>query len=90
MFRPRKHPVSFEDCRTPVQLITSELNTIWPPRINARAHARLGGEKDLVVLENLDQWSVSREFAEIYATHVLRWFDKIGRATTAKTAEAIA
>jgi len=90
MFRPRKHPVSFEDCRTPVQLITSELNTIWPPRINARAHARLGGEKDLVVLENLDQWSVSREFAEIYAANVLRWFDQIGRVTAAKTAEALA
>jgi pimeloyl-ACP methyl ester carboxylesterase len=88
MFRKRPFPVALEDCRTPVQLITSELNTIWPPRINDRAHARLGGEKELVVLEGLDQWSVSREFAEIYATHVLRWFDHVG-GRARETAEAL-
>ena len=37
LFRKRKPPVSFEDCRTPVQLITSEENGIWPPSINDRA-----------------------------------------------------
>ena len=42
LFRKRTPPVSFEDCRTPTQLITSEQNGIWPPSINDRTFARLG------------------------------------------------
>lgn len=78
LFKRRKPPVPFEACRTPVQLITSENNNIWPPHINERAHARLGGPKELVVLEGQDQWSVSQAFNELYAGHVTRWFEKHG------------
>ena len=59
LFRKRRPPVPFEECRTPVQLINSELNTIWPLGINDRTYARLGGEKELVTLEGMDQWSLS-------------------------------
>ena len=51
LFRKRTPPVSFEDCRTPVQLLTSTENGIWPPSINDRTFARLGGEKELVRLK---------------------------------------
>lgn len=90
LFRKRPPPVSFEDCRTPVQLITSELNKIWPPAINERAHKRLGGEKELVVLEGLDQWSVSQEFADAYAGHVMSWFERAGARDRGGATEALA
>ena len=71
-------PVSFEDCRTPTQLITSKENGIWPPSINDRTFARLGCEKELVRLEGWDQWAVSREFNDLYAGHVMNWFARHG------------
>lgn len=80
LFRPRRPPVSFEDCRTPVQMISSDLNTIWPPRINDKTYARLGCEKELVRM-NADQWSVSKEFNAEYAGHVLRWFEQVAGRT---------
>jgi pimeloyl-ACP methyl ester carboxylesterase len=86
LFRRRRPPVSFEDCRTPVQLITSERNKIWPPPINERALARLGGEKELVMLHGMDQWSVAREFNDLYAGHVMRWFEQ--NATPARVGAA--
>ena len=89
LFRKRTPPVSFEDCRTPVQLITSELNGIWPPAINDRALARLGCEKELVRLEGWDQWAVSREFNDLYAGHVMDWFARHG-ARALGGAEALA
>ena len=76
LFARRKPPVTFEECTTPVQLLTSENNNIWPPHINERAFARLAGPKELVVLEGEDQWSVSQAFNELYAGHVVRWFDQ--------------
>ena len=90
LFRRRPLPVPFEECRTPVQLITSELNKIWPPAINERAYARLGGEKELVILEGLDQWSVSQEFADAYAGHAMRWFERAGDRARGDAAEALA
>ena len=90
LFKRRRPPVPFEECRTPVQLITSELNKIWPPHINERTLARLGGEKELVTLHGLDQWSVSREFNDIYAGHVLRWFEQVGSKAPRDAAEAVA
>lgn len=88
LFRPRKPPVPFEDCRTPVQLINSELNTIWPIGINDRTYARLGGEKEIVTLEGMDQWSLSREFAAAYAGHVVRWFEGAGAGVPAPASRA--
>jgi pimeloyl-ACP methyl ester carboxylesterase len=83
LFRKRTPPVSFEDCRTPTQLITSEQNGIWPPSINDRTFARLGGEKELVRLEGWDQWAVSREFNDLYAGHVMDWFARHGARAAA-------
>jgi uncharacterized protein len=90
LFRRRTPPVPFEQCRTPVQLISSELNKIWPPEINDRTFARLGGEKELVTLEGMDQWSVSQEFAAAYAGHVLRWFEQAGDRAHRDPAEVLA
>ncbi|HET7450833.1 MAG TPA: alpha/beta hydrolase [Gaiellaceae bacterium] len=77
LFRPRKPPVSFEDCRTPVQLITSLRNNIWPPGTNDKTYARLGCEKEHVEMD-ADQWSVSEAFNAEYAGLVLKWFEKVG------------
>lgn len=90
LFKRRKPPVSFEDCRTPTQLITCDANKLWPPHINQKTYARLGCEKELVVLEGLDQWSVSREFNDLYASHVLRWFEQIRTGRPEEAAEAVA
>jgi len=90
LFKKRVPPVSFEDCRTPIQLITSELNKIWPPHINERTYARLGCEKELILLEGLDQWAVSQEFNDLYAGHVMRWLERFPAATAAPVAEAVA
>ena len=90
LFRRRPPPVSFENCRTPVQLITSELNTIWPTHINDRALARLGCEKELVTLAGFDQWAVSREFNDMYAGHAMRWFEQVAGRAQGDAAEAVA
>ena len=90
LFKRRPPPVSFEDCRTPVQLITSELNKLWPPAINEGTYKRLGGEKELVVLEGLDQWSVSQEFANAYAGEVMRWFERTRDRARGDATEALA
>ena len=58
-------------------MISSDLNKIWPARINDKTFARLGCEKELVHM-NADQWSVSQEFNAEYAGLVLSWFDRVG------------
>ena len=90
LFKKRKLPVSFEDCRTPVQLITSEENKIWPPAINDRTYARLGCEKELVRLPGWDQWAVSREFNDLYAGHCMSWFERFGARVPGSRAKALA
>jgi hypothetical protein len=67
--------VPFEECRTPVQVIASEKSSLWPYAMNVRYFNRLGGPKELVTLENTDQWVYTREFHEMYAAHVIRWFN---------------
>lgn len=90
LFKRRKPPVAFEDCRTPIQLISSMRNKIWPPAINDRTFARLGCEKELVRMD-ADQWSVAQEFNAEYAGHVMQWFDKVGDAgPRSEKAEAVA
>ena len=67
-------PVPFEECRTPVQVIASEKSSLWPYAMNVRYFNRLGGPKELVTLEDTDQWVYTREFHEMFAGHVIRWF----------------
>jgi pimeloyl-ACP methyl ester carboxylesterase len=90
LFKRRRPPVPFEECRTPVQLITSELNKIWPPHINEGTLTRLGGEKELIMLHGLDQWSVSREFNDTYAGHVMSWFERFGAHARQAPTKALA
>jgi alpha-beta hydrolase superfamily lysophospholipase len=71
-------PVLFEDCRTPVQVIASEKSRLWPYSMNVRYYERLGGPKELITLEGVDQWVYTREFHELYAGHVIRWFNAHG------------
>jgi alpha-beta hydrolase superfamily lysophospholipase len=76
----RKHPapVRYEDCKTPVQLIASELNRIWPLEMVSANFERLGCEKQLVRLDGAGQWEYSRRFHDRYASHVMDWFAQHG------------
>ena len=75
MMQKMEPPVAFEQCHTPVQVIASEKSSLWPYAMNVRYFNRLGGPKELVTLENTDQWVYTREFHEMYAGHVIRWFN---------------
>ena len=72
-----RHPprVRFEDCRTPVQVIASEKNKLFPYRMVKRSYDRLGGPKELVTLAGKGMWGLNREFNETYCAHVIRWFN---------------
>ena len=78
-----KHPprVPFEECRTPVQVIASEHNKLFPYRMVRRSYERLGGPKELVTLAGKGMWGLSREFNDSYCAHVIRWFSANGAAT---------
>jgi pimeloyl-ACP methyl ester carboxylesterase len=67
-------PVPFKQCRTPVQVIASENSRLWPHAMNLRYFEQLGGPKEFVTLRGVDQWVYTREFHEMYADHVIRWF----------------
>jgi hypothetical protein len=67
-------PVPFEECRTPVQVIASEANQIWPYEMVVRNFTRLGGPKELITLPQAPQWDTRREFNENYSAEVIRWF----------------
>ncbi len=77
-------PVPLEQCRTPVQVIASEKSSLWPYAMNVRYFNRLGGPKELVTLNDSDQWVYTREFHEMYANHVIRWFTAHGAKTEAQ------
>lgn len=83
LMKRARAPVPFEQCRTPVQIIASERNRIWPLKMLRRNHRRLGGPKDLVVLTGKPQWESNVEFHEDYCAHVIRWFRANGAITTA-------
>src|SRR5262249_6256120 len=55
-------PVRFEDCRTPVQVVASEKNKLFPYSMVKRSFDRLGGPKELVTLTGKGMWGLSREF----------------------------
>ena len=76
MTRPKAPPVRFEDCRTPVQILTSSASDLFPPAMNERAFARLGCEKEHVVLEGQPFFSLSAEFADAYVPPVVSWFER--------------
>ncbi len=74
MMHKMQPPVAFEQCHTPIQVIASEKSSLWPYAMNVRYFNRLACPKELVTLENTDQWVYTREFHEMYAGHVIRWF----------------
>ena len=76
--------VPLEQCRTPVQVIASEKSSLWPYTMNVRYFNRLGGPKELVTLKDTDQWVYTREFHEMYANHVIRWFAAHGAQPEAR------
>jgi fermentation-respiration switch protein FrsA (DUF1100 family) len=71
---------SIEECRTPVQVIASEKNKLFPYRMVKRSYDRLGGPKELVTLSGKGMWGLSRDFNEDYCAHVIRWFNGQGAA----------
>ncbi|CAN5496495.1 hypothetical protein BH23CHL2_BH23CHL2_06450 [soil metagenome] len=78
MLRKRPLPVPFEECRTPIQLVSSELNELWSYDLNVRTYQRLGCEKELVTLEGKPHWEWTREFDETYCAHAIRWYRQHG------------
>ncbi len=78
MVARHKPRVAFEDCRTPVQVIASEKNKLFPYRMVKRSYDRLGGPKEMVTLAGKGMWGLSREFNEDYCAHVIRWFKANG------------
>jgi pimeloyl-ACP methyl ester carboxylesterase len=74
----RPAPVPFEQCTVPVQVIASDRNDVCPYELVTRNYERLGGPKELVVLEGRPQWEMNREFNEEYCVHVIRWFQQNG------------
>jgi pimeloyl-ACP methyl ester carboxylesterase len=74
MIAARHLPVRFEDCRTPVQVVPSENNKLFPYRMVKRSFDRLGGPKQLVTLAGKGMWGLGREFNDMYCAHVVRWF----------------
>lgn len=75
---PHKPPVRFEECRTPVQLVVSELNPHWRLERMQREYERLACPKELVSLEGRPHWELNREFQELYCSHAIRWFGMHG------------
>jgi pimeloyl-ACP methyl ester carboxylesterase len=78
MMKPMKPAVPFEQCRTPVQLIASELSQIWPYAMCLKYFKRLGGPKELVTLVKLPHWVFNGEFDETFCAHAIRWFKANG------------
>ena len=71
----RRAPVPFEECRTPVQVLASDENSIWTYDMVVRNYERLGGPKQLITLHDRPQWWFKREWMEEYAAHVVAWFE---------------
>jgi pimeloyl-ACP methyl ester carboxylesterase len=78
MLRQHRPRVRFEECRTPVQLVPSELNELWPLALNLRSYARLGGPKELVTLAGKPHWEFTVEFEEAFCAIAMRWFQQHG------------
>jgi alpha-beta hydrolase superfamily lysophospholipase len=78
LIRKQPVPVPFEHCRTPVQIIASDRNAIWPYEMVARNFGKLGGPKELITLQGKPQWEANRDFHEMYTDHVVHWFDQHG------------
>lgn len=78
LIRRQPAPVPFELCRTPVQVIASESNRIWPYDMVVRNFGRLGSQKELVTLPGRPQWEFNRSFHDMYCAHVIRWFTAHG------------
>jgi alpha-beta hydrolase superfamily lysophospholipase len=88
LLRPRGPKVPFEQCRTPVQVIASKLNAIWPYETTVSYYERLGGPKELITLADKGQWELNPAFHELYCGHVMRWFEQHGAVTTAARSAA--
>ncbi len=87
LIRRQPAPVPYEKCHTPVQLIASDANEIWPYEMVARNFGKLGGPKEMVTLQGAPQWESNRQFHENYCAHVVRWFRANGATTAARFEE---
>ena len=82
LIRNQPAPVPFDRCRTPIQMIASDENRIWPYEMVVENYNRLGGPKEFVRLQGRPQWESNREFHELYCDHVISWFQDNGAFTT--------
>lgn len=78
VMRRRTASVAFEQCRTPVQVIASTHNRLWPYEMVKRNFERLGGPKELVTLEGKPMWEFNREFCDAYCAYAVAWFQRQG------------
>ena len=72
----QRAPVKFEDCRKPIQVLASDKNEIWPYDMVVRNYERLGGQKQLITLNDRPQWWFRRDWHEEYCAHVIGWFNE--------------
>ena len=89
LIKRQRAPVPYNECRTPVQIIASEKNEIWPYEMVVANYNKLGGPKELVSLPNAPQWESNRAFHETYCGHVIKWFRANGAATAARFDEGV-
>ncbi len=82
MIKKMPPPVTFEESRTPIRLISSDQDRLWPHAMNLRCYRRLGGEKDLVILQGKNRLEHNRPFQEMLAGHGIRWFKDHGANVT--------
>ena len=79
LLRRQRAPIPFADCRTPVQVVASDKNEIWPYDMVVRNFERLGGPKQLITLQDRPQWWFRRDWHEEYCAHVIEWFNEHAR-----------
>jgi alpha-beta hydrolase superfamily lysophospholipase len=87
----KKNPpdVRFEENRTPIRLITSDKDRLWPHAMNMRCYQRLGGEKDLVILKGKNRLEHNRPWQEMLAEHGVGWFKDHGAEVVRRTENTV-
>ncbi len=88
LIKEQPAPVPFEKCTTPVQMIASDQNRIWPYEMVVENFERLGGPKEFVRLYGKPQWESNRRFHEEYCDHVDAWFRDNGAADLLNRADS--
>ncbi|HYI14394.1 MAG TPA: alpha/beta fold hydrolase [Thermomicrobiales bacterium] len=75
LITPRRPEVPFEACITPVQVIISRRNRIWPASPVRGSAERLGSPSEIIEID-APHWETSRQFHDDYCVLVIAWFER--------------